>query len=309
MAPEEVLSILDRALLHFNSFEKDEDIKDVLQTVFWTIERHINITTDIPGFCSRLPQLVALYSVQSDLSLLESLIARAIDSVFTPCIDDVPSTLQPLVLTARSRWSRRLGFVGEGIDVAVFLKRSEWTPYTVSIIKSMIYASEAARHATHAFLESGTSLHHGALHLAPVIWSWLDAGDCTDIGSRGTWRKHLNKLTAGIIDAGAPPNHRFTCRRAIHAMVEKLPSLRLELLSDLLACVGSMSVDSLTAEMLQLGKSLTEILPQESNDFAFALLEHALGWISRSFVGPDSLDDGIARALGTLLSIRSITLC
>jgi hypothetical protein len=315
MTLEEILSLLDRALLNFSVVEKDEGIKDVLQTVFKIIEQHVNPITHMPGFLLRLPQLVALFSTQPNLTQLESLIARAIDFACTPCIDGipaddgVPSTLQPLVLTACSRWSRRLGFTGDGIDIAAFLKRPEWTPYTVSIIKGLIYASEAARHASRTFLESKASLHHPALHLAPIMWSWLDASDCTDIEQSGTWRKHFNKLTAGILDTEAAPNHRLTCRRAIHAMVQKLSSLRLEFLSDLLSCIGSMSVDTLTTEMLQLGKSLTEILPQESSDFASALLDHALGWLSRSFADPDSLGDGIARALGAMLLIGSIIVC
>jgi hypothetical protein len=314
MAFEEIMSLLDRALLNFNVIEKGEGIKAVLQTVLKTIERNVNPTFDMSGFLSRLPQLVALYSAQPNLTRLESLIARVIDFACTPCIDGVPadgvpSTLQPLVLTACSRWPRRLGFTGEGIDIAVFLKRPEWTPYTVSIIKGLIYASEAARHASRTFLESEASLHHPALHLAPIMWSWLNAGDCTEIGSSGTWRKHFNKLTAGILDAEALPNHRLTCRRAIHAMVHKLSSLRLNFLSDLLSCVGSMSADTLTTEMLQLGKSLAETLPQESNDFTSALLDHALGWLSRPFADPDNLDDGIAISLGAMLSIRSIIMC
>ncbi|KAI0254170.1 ribosome 60S biogenesis N-terminal-domain-containing protein [Lactifluus subvellereus] len=304
MTHEEVLSIVDRVLLDSNAIEKEEGIKGVLQAAFLAIERHINSTGDVPGLRSRLPQLVALYSSQPKLSLLESLIARTVDSAFIPCIDGVPaggrvsSTLQPLVLTACTRWPRRLE-LSEDFDLDIFLKRPEWTPNTVSIIKSFIYASEAARHASRTFLESGASLNQPALYLAPVIWSWLDAGDCTNIGSNETWRKHFNKLTAGIIDAGTLPNHRLVCRRAIHAMVWQLPSLRLELLSDLLVCVGSMSADTLTAEMLQLGKRLIEVLPQESNDFAPALLSHALRWISRSFAASDSLGDGIARALAS----------
>jgi hypothetical protein len=304
MAPEEVLSVLDRSLLNFNSTERDDGINDVLQTVFRTIDRHVDATAYVSGFRSRLQQLVALYSAQPNLSLLERLIAKVTDFAFTPWVDDgFSSSLQQLILMACSRWSRRSGFIDEGIDLAVFLSRPEWTLYTVSIIKSMIYASETTRQACRTFLESSASLHYPALHLVPVIWSWFDAGDCTDIGSSETWRKHFNKLTAGIIDAGASPNHRLTCKRAIHAMVERLPSLRLELLSDLLACVRSISIDTLTPEVLQLGKSLTDILPNESHDFAFALLEHALDWTSRSFAGPDSLDDGISGALGAMLSI------
>ena len=314
MTHEEVLSTVDRALLDFNAIEKEEAIKGVLQAAFLAIERHIDATGDVPGLRSRLPQLVALYSSQPNLSLLESLIARTVDSAFTPCIDGVPaggrasSTLQPLVLTACTRWSRRLELRGEDFDIDIFLERPEWTLNTVSVIKSLIYASGAARHASRIFLESSASLNQPAFYLAPVVCSWLDAGDCTDIGSSETWRKHFNKLAASIIDAGTLPNHRLVCKRAIYAMVWELPSLRLEFLSDLLACVGSMSADTLTAEILQLGKRLTETLPQESNDFASALLSHALGWISRSFASSDSLDDGIARALGGVLSIRSITL-
>jgi hypothetical protein len=304
MTPEEVLSVLDRALHNFNSTEKDDGINDVFQTIFRTIDRHVDATAYVSGFRSRLPQLIPLYSAQPNSSLLERLIARVTDFAFTPWVDDGSlSSLQPLVLMTCSRWSRRSGFIGEGIDLAVFLRRPEWTLHTVSIIRSMIYANGTARQASRTFLESSASLHYPALHLAPVIWSWLDASDCTEIGSSGTWRKHFNKLTAGIIDPGASPNHRLTCKRAIHSMVERLPSLRLELLSDLLACVRSMFIGTLTAEVLQLGKSLTEISPKESHEFASTLLGHALDWTCRFFAGPDILDDGISRALGAMLSI------
>lgn len=92
-------------------------------------------------------------------------------------------------------------------------------------------------------------------------------------------------------------------------MIQKLPSLRSELFSDLLAHVSDMPFDNLTAEMLRLGNCLVEILPQESDTFAHSLLDHALGWVSRSFGGPDSLDDGIVTALGETLLVLDSSMC
>ncbi|KAH9963282.1 ribosome 60S biogenesis N-terminal-domain-containing protein [Russula dissimulans] len=306
MTHEGVLSILDQALLDFRAIGKEEGTCDVLQAVFLAVERHVNSTTDdVPGLRSRLPQLASLYSVQPNWTLLECLIARAVESAFTAWIDGVPSggsnssTLDTLVLTSCSRWSKRFEFISEGLDVSSFLNRPEWTPHTVSIIRSLIYASETARQAIRTFLESGVSLSQPGLYLVPVVWSWLDANDVPNIGSSETWRKHFNKLTASIIDVHASRNHRLTCRRAIQAMVQRLPSLRPELCSCLLACVKGMSADTLTAEVLRLGQSLIETLPQESDVFASSLLEHALAWVSRSFAGPDALDEEIARALAS----------
>lgn len=306
MVHEEVLSILDRTLQDFKVIEKEEGIREVLQTVFLAVERHVNVTAnDVPGLRSRLPQLVSLYSVQPSWDLLESLIARAVDSAFIPWIDGVPAgasnpsgNLESLVITSRSRWSKRAEFRSEGLDVSVFLNRSKWTSNTVSIIKSLIYASETARLVSRTFLESTASLKQPALHIAPLIWSWFDASDMSDVGSSGTWREHFEQLTASIVDIRASRDHRLTCRRAIHAMIQKLPSLRSEFFSDLLARVLDMSPDDLTAEVLWLGKNLIEILPQASDTFAHSLLEHGLCWVSRSFGGPDSYDDMIVTILG-----------
>jgi nucleolar pre-ribosomal-associated protein 1 len=317
MAHEEVLSILDQALQDFSAIEKEEGIREVLRAVFLAIEQHVNATAgDVPGLRSRLPQLVSLYSVQPNWGLLESLIARAVDSTFVAGIDGVPagasnsSALGSFVVTSCSRWSKRVEFRSEGLDISVFLNRPKWTPHTVSVIKSFIYASETARLASRTFLESTWSLNQPALHLAPVIWSWFDASDITsNVRSSGTWRKHFEQLTASIVDIQAPRDHRLTCRRAIHAMVQKLPSLRSELFSDLLARVKCMPVDTLTSEMLRLGKSLIEILPRESDTFASSLLEHALAWVSRSFGGPDNLDGRIVATLGAMLPVRGIFMC
>lgn len=313
---QEVLFILDQVLLNFSSI-KNEGIRDALQAVFLAIERRFNATGgDVPGLRSRLPQLVSLYSMQQNWTLLEGLIARAVDSTSIAWIDGVPpagdsnlSAVESLVLTSCSRWSKRLEFKSEGLDVSIFLKRPEWTPYTVSIIKSLIYTSETARRITRTFLGSRVSLNQPALHLAPVLWSWLDASDISDIGLSGTWKKHFDKLTASILDAQAPQNHRLTCRRAIHAIVLKLPSLRAELFSNLLACVKGMPPDALTAEMLQLGKQLIEVLPKESDTFAYSLLEHAIACVSRSFAGPEILDDRVVRALSAMPLARSIAVC
>lgn len=306
MAHEEVLSILDQALQDFGAIEK-EGIRKVLQAVFLAIEQHAKTSSgDIPGLRSRLPQLVSLYSVQPNWSLLESLIARAVDSASIAWINGVPSgatnssTLESLVVSSCSRWSKRVEFRGEKLDVSVFLNRPKWTSHTVSIIKGLIYASETARQITYTFLESTASLDQPALLLAPVIWSWFDASDVSDIGSNRTWRNHFERLTASIVDVQAPRDHRLTCRRAIHAIIQKLPSFRSELFSGLLACVKGMPADILTSEMLRLGKSLVEILPQESDSFASSLLDHALGWVSRSLGGPDSLDERIVTALGAM---------
>jgi hypothetical protein len=84
-------------------------------------------------------------------------------------------------------------------------------------------------------------------------------------------------------------------------MVQKLPSMRHEFFSDLLAYIKGMSPDILTPEMLQLGKHSIEFFPEESDVFASSLLEHALGWVSRSFASPDPLDTGIVKALGAKL--------
>jgi len=92
-------------------------------------------------------------------------------------------------------------------------------------------------------------------------------------------------------------------------MIQKLPSLRSELFSDLLARVSDMSPDSLTPEILRLGKDLIEVLPQASDTFAHSLLEHALCWVSRSFGGPDSLDDIIVTALGVTLLVLGNSKC
>jgi hypothetical protein len=313
MAHEEVLSILDRTLRDFKAIEKEEVIRMVLQTVFLAIEQHVNAAAgDVPGLRSRLSQLVSLYSVQPSWDLLESLIARAVDSAFIAWIDGVPAgasnpsgNLESLVISSRSRWSKRAEFIGEGLDVSVFLNRSKWTSHTVSIIKSLIYASESARLVTGAFLESTASLKQPALHLAPIIWSWFDASDMPDVGSSGTLREHFGQLTEGILDTRASRDHRLTCRRAIRTMIQKLPSLRFELFSDLLARVLDMSPDNLTAEILWLGKDLIEVLPQASDTFAHSLLEHALCWVSRSFGGPDSLDDKIVTVLGATPSVLS----
>lgn len=306
MAHEEVLSILDQALLGFDATKGDEGIKNLLQAVFSAIERHI-AADDVPGLRSRLPQFMSLYSAQPDWYLLESLIARAMDSASTACIDGVPrgvsasSTLEPLVLTSCSRWSTRLTVNGESLDISIFLKLPGWTPQSVSVITNLIYASENARNVSRTFLESKASLNRPASHLAPVIWSWLDAESHNDIGSSRIWRKHLSKLAASIINTSAPRHHRVTCERAIRAMVEKSPSLRSELSLDLLACVKGMPKDTLTAEVLKLGRHLVKILPQEDNDFASTLLEHALSWMARSFAGSDALDSQIVRALASLV--------
>jgi hypothetical protein len=311
MGHEEALSILDQALLDFDAKEK-EDIRDVLQAVLLAIERHVSATAgDVPGLRSRLPRLVSLYSVQPNWVVLESLIARAIDSTSIAHIDGVltgasgSSALESLVLSSCFRWSKRSEFRSEGIDVSVFLKRPEWTPHIVSVIKGLNYASETARQASRTFLESRTSLSQPALHLAPVVWSCLDASDTTDIGSSGTWRKHFDKLTASITDPRSTQNYRLTCRRAILAMVQKLPSLRPEFFSHLVSCVKTMPADTLVAEMLWLGKRFLGILPRESDGFASSLLEHALGWVSRSFAGPDVLDDEVVKALCATVLLRS----
>lgn len=313
MVHEQVLSILDQALFDFNAMENGEGTLDVLRAVLLTIERNANATADdIPGLRSRLPQLLSLYSVEQDWTLLERLIARALDSVSAAWIDGVPAgasispTLESLVLTSCSRWSKRSECGSAGLDVSVFLKRPGWTSHTVSILKSSIYAGENSRKATQTFLESRASLDQPALNLAPIIWWWLDTSDISDIVSSETWRNHFDKLTASIVDIQAPKNHRSTCRRAILAMVQKLPSLRHELFSGLLACVRGMSHDILTSEMLRLGKNLIDVLPQECDTFASSLLEHTLCWISRSFAGPDHLDAGIVKALGALLLVPNM---
>jgi hypothetical protein len=310
MAHEEVLSILDRTLQDFKAIEK-EGVRKVLQTVLLAIEQHVSATAgDVPGLRSRLPRLASLYSVQPKWDLLESLIARAVDSAIIAWIDGAGASnpsgnLESLLVTSRSHWSKRAEFRSEGLDVSVFLNRSKWTSHTVSIIKCLIYASETARQVTRTFLESTASLKQPAPHLAPLIWSWFDASDLHDIGSSGTWRKHFEQLTASIVDIRASREHRLTCRRAIYVMIQKLPPLRSELFSDLLARVLDMSPDHLTAEILRLGRNLIESLPQASDTFAHSLLEHALSWVSRSFGGPDDLDDRIVTALGmTLFSSR-----
>ena len=317
MAHEEVLSILDRTLQDLKAIEKEEGIRKVLQAVFLAIEQHVNATAgDVPGLHSRLPQLVSLYSVQPNWDLLESLIARAVDSAFIAWIDGVPAgagnsfdNLESLVVTSCSRWSKRAEFRGEGLDVSVFLNRPKWTSHTVSIIKSLIYASETARQVSRTFLESTASLKQPPLHLAPVIWSWFDATDTSNVGSSGTWRKHFEQLTASIVDIQASQDHRLTCRRAIHAMIEKLPPPCSELFNDLLARVLDMSPDILTPEILRLGENLIMVLPQASDAFVHSLLEHALGWVSRSLCGPDSLDDRIVTALGATLLVLVNSLC
>lgn len=308
MAHEEVLSILDQALLDFDATRGAENVKNLLQAVFTAIERHIN-AIDVPDLRSRLPRLVSLYSAQSDWYLLGSLIARAIDSASTACIDGVPhgdstlSALEPLVLTSCSRWSKRLTVEIGSLDASIFLKLPEWTPQSVLIIKNLIYASENARNVSRAFLESKASLNRPVSHLAPVIWSCFDAEGGNDIGSSRTWRKHLSKLAAGIISTSTPRHHRVIYGRAIRVMVEKLPSLRPELSLDLLACIKGMPQNTLTADVLKLGRHLVDILPQEDNSFASALLEHALSWIARSFAGSDNLDSEVVRALGAILLI------
>jgi hypothetical protein len=317
MAHEEVLSILDRTLQDFKAIEQEEGIRKVLQAVFIAIEQHVYATAgDVPGLRSRLPQLVSLYSVQPNWDRLEGLIARAVDSAFIAWIDGVPAgvssssgNLESLVVASCSRWSKRAEFRSEGLDVSVFLNRSKWTSHTVSIIKSLIYASETARQVSGTFLVSTASLKRPALYLVPLIWSWFDASDMSDAGSSGTWRKHFEQLTASIVDIQASRDHRFTCRRAIHAMIQKLPSLRSELFSDLVARVLDMSPDNLTAEIIQLGKNLIEILPQASDTFVHSLLEHALCWVSRSFGGPDSLDYRVVTALGVTPLVLGTSKC
>ena len=309
MAHEEVLSILDQALVDFDAARGDESIKNLLQAVFTAIERHIDVD-DVPELRSRLPRMVSLYSAQPDWHLLESLIARTIDSASAACIDGVPHSnstspaLEPLVLTSCSRWSRRLTVKCDRLDVSIFLKLPEWTPKSVSIIKNLIYASKNARDVSHAFLESKPSLNRPASHLALVIWSWLDAESCNDIGSGKSWRKHLTRLVAGIISTSTPRYDRITCGRAIRAMVERLPSLRSELSLDLLAGIKGMPKDTLTAEVLKLGRHLVDILPPEDNGFASTLLEHALSWVAQSFAGSDALDSEVVRASGAILLIQ-----
>jgi hypothetical protein len=311
MALEEVLSILDWILRDFKAIEKEEGIRKVLQVVFLSIEQHVNATAgDVPGLRSRLSRLASLYSVQPSWDLLESLIARAVDSAVIAWIDGVSAgasnssgSLESLVVASCSRWSKRAEFRSEGLDVSFFLNRSKWTSHTVSIIKSLIYASETARQVSRTFLESTASVEHPALLLAPLIWSWFDAIDVSDVGSSGTWRKHFEQLTTSIVDIQASRDHRLTCRRAIFTMIQKLPSLRSELFSDLLARVSDMPPDNLTTEILRLGKDLIETLPQASDAFGHSLLEHALCWVSRSFGGPVSLDDRIVTALGVTLLV------
>ncbi|KAI9448397.1 ribosome 60S biogenesis N-terminal-domain-containing protein [Lactarius indigo] len=276
MTHEEVLSVLDQALLDFDATMGNEGIKNLLQAVFSAIERHID-TDDVPGLRSRLPQFVSLYSAQPDWHLLESLITRAINSASPAWIDGVPhsvnasSALEPLVLTSCSRWSRRLTVESESLDVSMFLKLPEWTPQSVSPrISLLLYGLGSMRRAA------------------------------TTSDRAELWRKHLNKLAAGIINTSAPRHHRITYGRAIRTMFEKLPSLCSEFSLDLLACIKGMPKDTLTAEVLKLGRRLVGILPQEDDGFASTLLEHALSWVARSFAGSDALDTSLVKCFPSI---------
>ncbi|KAI0269360.1 ribosome 60S biogenesis N-terminal-domain-containing protein [Gloeopeniophorella convolvens] len=306
MTPDELLSILDHALQDSSATENGAGVKDVIQSTFSAIERYIATNGEVPGLRQRLPQLVTLYSAQPDWALLETLIAKEIESALPSCIDGlnvgIPSDLAALVSVSSSRWSKRSVLHLEGLDVSVFLQRPTWTSQTVSIIKTLVYSSQTARQTFRIFLESKAAQIQPATHLAPAIWSWLDADPTDDLGTGNVWKKHFNKLATGIVDTKAPMHHRFTCSRTMQELLRKLPSLHLELASDMQDVIKALPADTLTVEVLQLGEHVIRTLPQaDSDDLSSTLLDHGIRWASRAFADADAVDDGIVKALGSLL--------
>ncbi|KAF5309185.1 hypothetical protein D9619_012740 [Psilocybe cf. subviscida] len=131
----------------------------------------------------KLPRLVALKRLLPDSSLLEQVLAVAIDASVPIGIDGCPGSLASPELAAlpevtgrvEARWSHRHHSVTSDLDVRPFLFQEIYHDSTIKIIVGLLHRQASSRRIVGEWLGTDNFLQRTAIHLVPIIHAFLES--------------------------------------------------------------------------------------------------------------------------------------
>jgi nucleolar pre-ribosomal-associated protein 1 len=235
----------------------------------------------------RLPQLLSLRSILPDFSLLEDLIAVAIEASLPIGLDGTPlftaaSTsevdFRTIINRSNSRWSHRTHSLAAELDIRQFLIQDRFSDSTVRIISALVYRQCFSIEDIVEWLGTEGCSRRQLNHLLPIFHAVLDSSlsQRTLPIKSNMWLLYIPP----IVNALADQNSSVVLRKLSQSCIINILSNAGE---DLPAVMGvfTKEVDALTGktvsvEMISLGIALNSRLGKEANSVTSILVDRGI---------------------------------
>ncbi|KAI0311527.1 ribosome 60S biogenesis N-terminal-domain-containing protein [Amylostereum chailletii] len=306
----DVLALLDPTLANAPK-DAGNGWMEVVEALVKAIRQGIAQADASMSMQSWLPQPISLYTRFPHLPDVENIIASAVKACLPLAVDGIPPssvssesrTMSSISTQGQARWSRRIDRRDWDANIDAFLSQTIWSEHSVAIVFGMVYLSSTARDSCRVFLLSDDVKQVSPSHLAEVIYALLDSVENID-SIHAAWQEHFKGISAVLFNETSSNPHRASCRRAVHAMMDHLPSLRSEFLVVLLSLIKTMSSKTSPADVVALSEALQHF-PDEAEEVLSAILDHGLKWAPRYLAGSTDEDHAALARLGGIAAQRS----
>lgn len=240
----------------------------------------------------RLPQLLSLKSVLPDSTLLEQIIAIAVEATLPIGLDGCPSSftlprsasLIIAVRRAESRWAQRSHGVKADIDIRPFLIQDMFSDSTAKIVSCLAYQQSSSRQALVEWLQSDRSLLHEPRHLIPVIHAFVDSSsqDSSATPPSKIWLPFISRIVQTIADIDIPTDIRT---RAQSCLLNILSASGANLSKLLDAVTKGMKNASrtLSHELISTAVELATRFGSKAESTVASVIDHGLQWCIDQF--------------------------
>jgi len=233
----------------------------------------------------RLPQLLSLRTIMSNSTLLEDVIAMAVQATLPVGVDGCPSSvssfsanIEDVIQRSETRWSRRLRSTKIDLDLHTFLTQKTISHSTVKIISGLIYQRSYSSTVLSDWLRSSQCQALDAEYLLPILHALLDSSDTTVLALPiDIWLPFVAACVKVLASASSKGpevrNHACFCLAGIlslhaHGNEELLVSFSQE--------VQSVPEKKVTLDLISCGIVISSKLGSKSNNAISHLLDKGI---------------------------------
>ncbi|KAF9558394.1 hypothetical protein CPC08DRAFT_639060 [Agrocybe pediades] len=168
-----------------------------------------------------LPLLISLKSAMPDSTLLEDVIAMAVEATLPIGVDSCPPSNpvgegKDIIRRSETRWTRRLQSSKIDLDLRTFLYQTTISQSIVKIVAGLIYRRSYSRPVLDEWLQSPACLAQEPQYLLPILHAFLDSSDAAESSlPTDTWAPFIPICVKALVSAHATPEARVHARHCL----------------------------------------------------------------------------------------------
>jgi nucleolar pre-ribosomal-associated protein 1 len=192
---------------------------------------------------------------------------------------------------SEARWSRHLEPLPTNLPTHSFLTQERWSISTSKIVSGLIYRRLLSPDVFFSWLSTEHCATREVQYFVPVLQTFLDVCVSEDgtlpTSESDVWKRHLARLVQTVVDESLSPDLRATACSCVSHLLRLSPTRIAEFVTVVVGHVQALSVTSLTAEILVVGRRVHGTNSAYSEPLLTALVDHGIQWAVRRFSDDD----------------------